>query len=408
MLYRTCGHCASGCLRTVGAQLDFLAQRTAPAAQGMAAPIEVTKHSWHGNYFRLIEISGGSLMTRNPDGGALTNEWRVSDITDVTQEARGMRLRLHLARKCCGMIPNSLCVSLPTPMDAAALFRLIVAEMAREPSCQLLRRALLEKQKLISGRGDSFQRRRQEAAAAAPGPSTAPTAAAPPPPPAEAIPSDEEKRAAIALMKVSDGALCLACVRADGTPAGNGGCPSDEGGSGHVWRAYDGQRGSGRGCELCLMCMDLSSRITWRISPSLPPSPSVPPPVAGRASAAAAAAAAASATRLLALWRTELARVTSSSGCIAGGEHVWMDASSTELRLTGPGLCCKRCGLVCDAATAAPAAAAAPGPAPSAGMMVQGRRVIVLPNMLGQFGPAIRSLKAYRGEFKASSLVQSG
>ena len=70
-----------------------MASRAPSASSPKREPIEVTKHAWHGgSYPRTIEITGGSLTTRNPDGGALTNTWRVSDIVDVTQEARGMRL----------------------------------------------------------------------------------------------------------------------------------------------------------------------------------------------------------------------------------------------------------------------------------------------------------------------------
>ena len=64
-------------------------------------------------------------------------------------------------------------------------------------------------------------------------------------------------------------------------------------------------------------------------------------------------------------------------GCIAGGNHVWLDASMTMLRLTSPGKCCRQCGLVRDAKG----------------------NTIVLPNMLGQFGPL--TSPAYRGDISA-------
>ena len=37
----------------------------------------------------------------------------------------------------------------------------------------------------------------------------------------------------------------------------------------HVWREYEGQRGSGRCCERCYMCQDSAMKVLWRISPAL-------------------------------------------------------------------------------------------------------------------------------------------
>ena len=206
-----------------------------------------------------------------------------------------------------------------------------------------------------------------------------------PTPEEDVPPSLEEQEAAEALMQVSEGSLCLASLsdpspgaRSATTATATGEVPlAADDRSGHVWRNYDGQRGSGRCCERCLMCQDTACQVTWRISPALPPlAPGETP----------------SAARLLMLWRTELERCTGAAdGCIAGGAHEWVDASETELRLTGPGMCCRRCGLVRDSAK------------PGVGQLKQ--RTLVLPNMLGQFGPAIRSLKAYRGDFKASALM---
>ena len=101
--------------------------------------------------------------------------------------------------------------------------------------------------------------------------------------------------------------------------------------------------------RLCARPRDAVGRVTWRISPALSPEAS------------------SSAVKLLKAWRDELRRVSYEDGCIAGGEHAWLDASMTMLRLSAPGKCCRQCGLVCDAS---------------------GRR-LVLPNMLGQFGPAV-------------------
>ena len=76
---------------------------------------------------------------------------------------------------------------------------------------------------------------------------------------------------------------------------------------------------------------------------------------------------------MLAAWRAELTRVTAGNGCIAGGEHAWLDSNMTMLRLTELAQCCKQCGVVKNA---------------------QGK-LIVLPNMLGHFGPP--TVPGYRG-----------
>ena len=72
-------------------------------------------------------------------------------------------------------------------------------------------------------------------------------------------------------------------------------------------------------------------------------------------------------SHILALWREE-ARRCRAGGCIAGGEHVWTDASRTLVRLSVGARCCERCGLL---------------------EMSETNQPIVLPNLLGQFGAPV-------------------
>ena len=141
---------------------------------------------------------------------------------------------------------------------------------------------------------------------------------------------------------------------------------------------------------------------------------------------------------VLAAWRAELERVTTGGGCIAGGEHAWLDSNMTMLRLSvrrrhpvrtllhtittcchllplaampcvhhpettapflihsaprgwavayvrasqEPAQCCKQCGVVKN----------------SSGEMV------VLPNMLGHFGPP--TFSGYRGDGEAQAMFK--
>ena len=148
---------------------------------------------------------------------------------------------------------------------------------------------------------------------------------------------DQEERAMNELERVVEGDLCLV-------------------GGHHSWHTYDGQRGCGRACSRCFTVQQAEGpsgedafTTVWQISLTL--DPHVPP----------------SARVILALWREE-ARRCRAGGCIAGGEHVWTDASRTLVRLSVGARCCERCGLV---------------------EMSETNQPIVLPNLLGQFGAPV-------------------
>ena len=130
----------------------------------------------------------------------------------------------------------------------------------------------------------------------------------------------------------------------------------------HSWWDYVGQHGSGRCCERCLMAQDSSEKTVFKLRPRC-------------------VSATPTAVAILESWRAELARVTTAGGCVAGGEHSWVDVKKTLVRLTGEGRCCEKCGLVESGDAAAEGAPKA---------MV----VLCLPNMMGLFGPAIS--KEYR------------
>lgn len=372
---------------------------TQQLAQGQQAKWShlVTKHGALGReYSRFVECAGGGLQTRDPVTNVVTNTWRIADVVDVVEEPRESTpdgkgrhvMRVKLAGgACCGLLPTILCVSSPSAESASALYRHLVHEMAREPSCMLLRQQLLESASAHKNRADSFSRRKQQLVPPAAPPSSAAATddgGAADPASADGELSPEEQAAGLILMEVSDGTLCLARASLGGGTDGSSAKVSSAADGGedppdaHAWRQYDGQRGSGRACEHCLMCQDAHGGITWALRP--PP----PPPHGG------AAPSPPSAVAIFAAWRAELDRCTARGGCIAGGAHDLIDASATELRLTGPGLCCRKCGMVVDSKSVG-----------GDGVLVADssqRRIIVLPNMLGQFGPAIRSLKAYRGE----------
>ena len=377
----------------------------------------ITKHGYFGRaYPRIIECAAGMLQTRDPAttiGGLprLTNAWRIADVLDVTEEPRVsapdgsglyvVQLRLT-GRACCGCLPTVLRMSLPSAEGAASLYRHLVSEMAREPSCMLLRGQLLERAQANKGRSDSFARRKQQLFPPAAVSESAAVAASSSDPimremaagaavekateeaaNAKDGPSRGEEDAATALlMAVSEGSLCLAAVVLPST--GSALTPEGMEAASHVWRNYDGQRGSGRCCEKCLMCQNTAAEITWALRPPPQADSSLPP----------------SALSIFAAWRAELERCTVGGGCIAGGAHDFIDAANTEIRLTGPGLCCKRCGLVVDAKSVNEGAGAGHGKKTLVEPLQ--RRILVLPNMLGQFGPAIRSLKAYRGELQST------
>ena len=303
-------------------------------------------------YPRKLELNRGGVVTRKPETGEITNEWSFADITAVKTDGVLFTLSLAAAKGPLGCI-HSLC-GLPATLNCEFSTSAAAEKMAGAVNQALMhgydgstraRSQIEEEESVIVGRQigerqptsdlvaaakQQQQAKKQHGAAAqvktAVGyPVTADSAAT-----RAKLDAEEEQAAAAELQSVADGIGCLA-------------------GGEHEWRRYDGQRGSGRGCDKCFMCQDAVGRVTWRISPALSPEAS------------------SSAVKLLTAWRDELRRVSYEDGCIAGGEHAWLDASMTMLRLSAPGKCCRQCGLVCDAS---------------------GRR-LVLPNMLGQFGPAV-------------------
>ena len=148
---------------------------------------------------------------------------------------------------------------------------------------------------------------------------------------------DEELAAISELQAIVQGERCLA-------------------GGEHEWQYYDGNRGQGRACARCFFVQaslkDGSTENTWRISKTL--EAHVPP----------------TAIAVLSAWREE-ARRCRDGGCIAGGEHVWVDATKTVLRLASSKAanCCEKCGRVEVRHTG---------------------ECVVLPNLLGQFGGMVR------------------
>ena len=151
---------------------------------------------------------------------------------------------------------------------------------------------------------------------------------------------EDEAMALESLKLINDGTRCLS-------------------GNEHSWWQHDGQFGSGRGCERCFMSHDSKGNVVFKIQPRLPESSATP-----------------TATAILARWREELKRCQ-DGGCVAGGEHAWIDVRQTLMRLTGEGRCCERCGLVMSAS--------------------ESGDVLCLPNMIGKFGPSIP--KEYRGMY---------
>ena len=101
----------------------------------------------------------------------------------------------------------------------------------------------------------------------------------------------------------------------------------------------------------------------------------------------------ATATSVLDLWRSELERV-SSGGCVAGGEHNWVDVNKTLVRLHGDGRCCQKCGVI-EGFTAE-----------SDGFTAKSNEVLTLPNLVGMFGPAVPEeyRKMYGGADESSRL----
>jgi hypothetical protein len=158
--------------------------------------------------------------------------------------------------------------------------------------------------------------------------------------------SSEEGNALRILHGIEEGRACLA-------------------GGTHSWCTHEGQHGSGRACERCFTVEDMRckpSKVVFRIRPQCEDAQPT-------------------AAKILDLCRTELRRVD-DGGCIAGGEHAWVDVRKTLVRLTGEGRCCERCGLVESIVTPLEQALGATNTR------------LCLPNLIGRFGPAVP--KEYR------------
>ena len=154
---------------------------------------------------------------------------------------------------------------------------------------------------------------------------------------------DDEASALRALEHIADGSWCLA-------------------GGQHCWHEHEGQHGTGRACERCYLTQDFRSKqVVFKIQPHCQPSPSAEPPTA---------------SEILACWRTELQRVQ-AGGCLAGGDHSWVDVRKTLVRLTGEGRCCEKCGVVESCVDGS-----------------EHGRILCLPNLMGHFGPQVS--KEYR------------
>jgi hypothetical protein len=168
------------------------------------------------------------------------------------------------------------------------------------------------------------------------------------------VPASEADAEAVALAKLSHIADGSQCLLADDT------CWPE-----HRWVSHEGIHGEGRACERCFMTQATrpSIEILFKIQPTICES-AEPPTAVG----------------LLSLWRAELDRVR-AGGCIASGEHRWVDVQRTLVRVTGAGgRCCDKCGVVRSVGGGAGEAA-----------------VLLLPNLVGRFGPPIS--KEYRSVY---------
>ena len=151
-----------------------------------------------------------------------------------------------------------------------------------------------------------------------------------------------EEAAVQQLRLIEDGSQCLA-------------------GGEHCWRDHEGQTGLGRACERCLRTEDTQckpTRVVFKIQPQC----ECTQPTA---------------VSILELWRAEMKRCSIDGGCVAGGEHCWVDVRKTLVRLTGDGRCCQKCGLI-ESVVSPLVAALGEKPA-----------ILCLPNLIGLFGPPI-------------------
>ena len=146
-------------------------------------------------------------------------------------------------------------------------------------------------------------------------------------------------------------------------------------GGSHSWVSHEGTMGKGRACEKCFSVEDTRckpARCIFRIQPVCKdPAPT--------------------AASVLELWENELRRCR-DGGCIAGGDHEWVDVRKTLVRLTGEGRCCAKCGMVTSMVTPLEAALGA------------ANATLLLPQLLGVFGPAVPT--EYRSMYGGSGAVQ--
>lgn len=296
----------------------------------------------------LLELTRAGLITRDPETNCITNSWLFGDLLYIA--AAGARLSLSINTKgnpllCCLGDTKKLDCSFADAKEAASICTAIEQAMVHGYDESTVQRSAIlaaddaqpaaaepvAETEPLASLNDTMTDALVSSTPAESEPPTTPDAA-------EATEELASKAAVAEVQNVLEGLSCLA-------------------GGEHVWRPYDGQRGSGRCCERCFMCQDALHRVLWRISPPLAEETTGDTVNEG--------------PKILATWRQELERVINGDGCIAGGAHAWLDSNMTMLRLTSPAKCCKQCGVVRDD---------------------QGR-LVVLPNMLGHFGPP--SVKSY-------------
>ena len=223
-----------------------------------AASHLVTKHSWHGSYPRLLELTRVGLETREPESNRCTNSWLFSDVLCVA--AVGEQLTLTMLKKNHN---NSVLCCLSNHIKLLCSFESVQAAAV---ACRNIEHALMHGYDASTGwrhahggtsRVSLVEPPASASARAAPSAASATSRTNPAQPGrrggggsagAEAAEEDEFE----VLQKVLDGTRCLA------------------GGGPHLWRTYDGNRGSGRCCERCFMCQDQQCNVLWRVSPALP------------------------------------------------------------------------------------------------------------------------------------------
>ena len=224
-----------------------------------AASHLVTKHSWRGAYPRLLELTRAGLETREPESNRCTNSWLFSDVLAVA--AVNDQLTLTMLKKSGDNSPLC-CLS-----NQVKLLCSFESTQAASIACRNIEHALMHGYDASTGwRQEDGDSRRSLTRTSPSAPASARAAQAPAANAASQKNSaqplrrggggsggeGEDEDEFEVLQKVLDGTRCLA------------------GGGPHLWRTYDGNRGSGRCCERCFMCQDAQCNVLWRVSPALP------------------------------------------------------------------------------------------------------------------------------------------